>query len=137
MLTGWNEMFAAARFIHFARHDDGAIEASGMPIDDALRKKGELATRTVRATFRMVTAILSDVPQEVEHVAERLSSKIEIKSSDDQIVAQCQKFPAQREKIFDELAFIDGDAIDGFAGLFAFSRSDGQDIPWILGIELY
>ena len=76
-----------------------------------------------------------DEPGEIEHFAEGIGAEVEVETGDEYVVAGFEQVFDEEEEGVDELAFVNGDALDALANLLLFLGDDGQNLPGIGGIE--
>jgi hypothetical protein len=128
-------MFGAAGLVGVAGNVDGTVVGGGFAFNEALGVEGAGSATAVGHALGDAAAVGVDEPGEVEHFSKGEGAEVEVEAGDEDIVISIEQVAREEEKVLDELALIDGDALDFFAD-FLFSLRDGlENFPWILGVE--
>ena len=134
--AGEDEVLVAAGLVEVAGHDDGAVVGCGLAVDEALGVKGARAATAVSDELSDVAIVMADEPGEVEHFSEGQAAEVELEAGYHDVVAGLKQALGEEEKIGDELAFVEGDALDALADALLTRGDDGQHRPGIGGEKL-
>ena len=127
--SGEDEVLVAAGLVEVAGHNDGASVGCGFAVNEPLGIESFCAATAIGNQLRKVAGVDAHEPRKLEHFAKRHAAEVQFEAGDDHVVASLQQALGEEEEIGDELAFVDGDALDAPADLLFGRREDGQDGP--------
>jgi len=130
-----DEMFCTARLVRIAGEFDGAVPGRGLAADEPLRVKGAVSACAVGDAFGDAAAVGVHKPRQVEHLSKGDGAKVEVKPGDKNVVARIKKVAREGEEAFNELAFIDGDALNSLADILFRIGDSLQNLPRVAGLE--